>query len=162
MERLAPGDREDREERQGEAPVRCCRTPPLAHKRIDGGISDPRTPFSPHRRTLARAWTARQGPFRPSICTLRILSEPRGAVYPIAASRRLLSVESVVTGPIFASRHAGRARRWAGRMQPRGVRRQVHRGQDLFGDVLGLDEGDEAQLATTGTIGPRPDELTRT
>jgi hypothetical protein len=31
-------------------------------------------------------------------------------------------------------------------MQPRSVRRQVHRGQDPFGDVLGLDEGDEAQL----------------
>ena len=25
-------------------------------------------------------------------------------------------------------------------------RRQVHRGQDLFGDVLGLDEGDEVEL----------------
>jgi hypothetical protein len=26
------------------------------------------------------------------------------------------------------------------------VPEQVHRGQDLLGDVLGLDEGDEAQL----------------
>jgi hypothetical protein len=26
------------------------------------------------------------------------------------------------------------------------LRRQVHRNQDLLGDVLGLDEGDEAEL----------------
>ena len=114
------------------------------HKRIDGGSSGSRTPFFPHRRTLARAWTTGQGPFRPSICTLRILSGPRGAVYPIAASRRLQSVEPV-TGPIFATRHARRARGWAGRMQLRGVRWQVYRDRELFGDVLRLDEGDQAE-----------------
>jgi hypothetical protein len=78
--------------------------PPGITKRIDGGISDPRTPSSPHRRTLARVWTALQGRIRPSICTLRILSGPRGAVYPIAASRRLLSVEPVVAGAPFPPR----------------------------------------------------------
>jgi hypothetical protein len=38
-------------------------------------------------------------------------------------------------------------------MQPRDVRRQVHRGQDPFGDDLGLDECDEAQLG----VALRPD-----
>jgi hypothetical protein len=31
-------------------------------------------------------------------------------------------------------------------MQPRDISRQEYRGQDLLGDVLGLDESDKAEL----------------
>lgn len=63
----------------------------------------------------------------------------RGAVYPSTAPPRWRSVQPVIA----ASRLVRRRARGA---QLRDVNWQVHRGQDFLGEVLGLDEGDQAEL----------------
>src|SRR5450759_1761785 len=70
---------------------------------------------------------------------LKGVSRPRGAVYPIASLPR--SPRSV--HPVIAAAHGPR---WRARgVKLWDVGGQVHRGQDLLGDVLGLDECDEAE-----------------
>ena len=69
---------------------------------------------------------------------LKGVSRPRGAVYPIASlPRSPRSVHPVID--------AARGPGWRARgVKLRHFRGQVHRGQDLPRDVLGLDEGDQA------------------
>lgn len=66
-------------------------------------------------------------------------SSPQGMVYPIASlPRSPCSVHPVVTA-------ARLPRRRARRMKLRNLRRQVHRLENLLGNVLGLGEGDQAE-----------------
>src|ERR1035437_9223517 len=70
---------------------------------------------------------------------LKGVSRPRGAVYPIASLPR--SPRSV--HPVIAAAHGPR---WRARgVKLWDVGGQVHRGQDLLRDVLGLDECDQAE-----------------
>jgi hypothetical protein len=111
------------------------------HKRIDGGISGPRTPSIPRRppaRGFGRPNRALFWPPCPPDSRAGKPGSPTRRSLLQRAPRRSPSVRPVVGATRFLGRKACRVER--------GNRcRHVHRGQDLLGDVLRLDEGDPAE-----------------
>ena len=144
---------------QQRQPSRTCAIlapPPLGLMMSDGRHCVNQTPSSRRRGwqtdvVLSTSCLAPTAPLQVAFCAsrhrrhvLRCVSRPREPVYPIASQPR--SPRSV--HPVIA---ATRGQRWRARgVKLRDPGGKVHRGQDLPGDVLGLDERDQAErcLAT--------------
>ena len=109
------------------------------HSPFDGGIPVPRSPSSPRRHALARAWTSRRRWVDRLNPAVKSLTGSPDTGYPIASP---LGASRSVHLAVSTTRLPGRR---ACGVKCGDVHRQVHRGQDLFGDVFGLNEGDQAQ-----------------
>ncbi len=79
------------------------------HKRIEGGISGPKTRAALCHHTFACAWSALRSGFDGAIRVPNGLSQSQGVVHPITAPERSCSVQPVSA----ATRLQGRRARWA-------------------------------------------------
>jgi len=80
------------------------------HRRIEGGSSSPRPPFSPGGQPSVRAATARQDGIDRLISAQKCPPGPRGAVYPMATPPRSRSVQPVIAATRIPGRRARRSR----------------------------------------------------